>query len=429
MSRDQRAQDNWAMLACREKAAVYQVPMSVVFCLVPEFQGATAPQYRFMADGLKQVERDLVKLNIPFHLLIGKPENEVPAFLEKNQSGLLITDFDPLRIKKDWKQKVVKKIRIPFLEVDAHNVIPCWTASGKQEFAAYTIRPKIEKRLFTFLEPFPELKKHPFPAGASAEISNDWERIEKALRKMVSGQPVSFDSGEKEALNTMNRFIAERLNDYASDRNDPTKHGISDLSPYLHFGQISAQRVALEIQDADANIESKDAFLEELIVRRELSDNFCHYNAHYDQTGGFPDWAKKTIAAHRRDKRAYLYSLEQFEQARTHEALWNACQMEMINTGKMHGYMRMYWAKKILEWTSSAEEAMEIAITLNDRYELDGRDPNGYTGIAWAIGGVHDRAWFERPVFGKIRYMNENGARKKFDVDRYIRSHIPDMKT
>ena len=426
MSRDQRVHDNWAMIVSQQKALELKVPMEVVFCLVPAFLGATARQYRFMVDGLKQVEADLKKLNIPFRLLIGAPEVQISAYLKRIEAGLLISDFDPLRIKKEWKKRISSRIHIPFIEVDAHNVIPCWTTSDKQEFAAYTIRPKIEKRLFEFLSPFPEMQKHPFSAKAANPPPNNWERVEKTHRKMDDGQEGPFRSGEKEALGMLNRFIAERLNHYAADRNDPTKHGISDLSPYLHFGQISAQRVALEIQDADANVESKDAFLEELIVRREISDNFCHYNAQYDQTNGFPDWAKKTIAAHRRDKRDFLYSLEQFEQARTHEALWNACQMEMVNTGKMHGYMRMYWAKKILEWTASAEEALEIAITLNDRYELDGRDPNGYTGIAWAIGGVHDRAWFERPVFGKIRYMNENGARKKFDVDLYIRNQLND---
>lgn len=189
------------------------------------------------------------------------------------------------------------------------------------------------------------------------------------------------------------------------------------MSPYLHFGQISAQRVALEVR---AKTDKADEFLEELLLRRELADNFCHYNQNYDNPDGFPDWARKTIAEHRRDPRTYLYSLEQLEQAETHDALWNAAQMEMVKTQKMHGYLRMYWAKKILEWSESAEQAMAYAILLNDKYSLDGRDPNGYTGIAWSIGGVHDRAWGERAVFGKIRYMSYEGCRRKFDVERYI---------
>ena len=161
--------------------------------------------------------------------------------------------------------------------------------------------------------------------------------------------------------------------------------------------------------------------LEELIVRRELADNFTFYNTQYASFDGFPAWAKQSLNEHRKDKREYLYSLKQFEQAETHDPLWNAAQTQMINKGKMHGYMRMYWAKKILEWTPSPEEAMMIAIYLNDKYELDGRDPNGYAGIAWSIGGVHDRAWFDRPVYGKVRYMNYRGCESKFNVKEYIR--------
>ncbi|MGA1824520.1 MAG: hypothetical protein ACMUIP_07620 [bacterium] len=183
-----------------------------------------------------------------------------------------------------------------------------------------------------------------------------------------------------------------------------------NVSAYLHFGQISAQRLAMEVQRNTLSRQVKEAFLEEVIVRRGLADNFK----------GFPDWAKKTLNAHRTDKRLYSYSLEEFEQATTHDALWNAAQMEMVNRGKMHGYMRMYWCKKILEWTCCPEDSQRIAIYQNDKYELDGRDPNGYVGVAWSIGGVHDRAWGERPIFGKIRFMSYNGCKSKFRIDEYI---------
>ena len=211
-----------------------------------------------------------------------------------------------------------------------------------------------------------------------------------------------------------------------TDRNDPLKNGQSNLSPYLHFGQIAAQRVALEVMGSSGPTDARKAFLEELIVRRELSDNFCFYNPRYDRVDGFPAWAQATLERHRRDPRDYGYTPEQFEQAQTHDDLWNAAQREMVRTGKMHGYLRMYWAKKILEWTPSPEEALKIAITLNDRYELDGRDPNGYTGIAWSLGGVHDRPWGERKVFGLIRYMSANGCKSKFDVKGYIQKQLID---
>jgi deoxyribodipyrimidine photo-lyase len=218
----------------------------------------------------------------------------------------------------------------------------------------------------------------------------------------------------------MRGFIRERLAAYAGASRDPARNGLSNLSPYLHFGQISAQRVAMEVKASAAPPAAKDAFLEELMVRRELADNFCLYNPRYDSTEGFPAWAARTLFDHAQDKRPYLYSRERLEGADTHDDLWNAAQMEMVMTGKMHSYMRMYWAKKILEWTESPQEALHTVIELNDRYELDGRDPSGYAGAAWSIGGTHDRAWGTRPVFGMIRYMTYNGCRSKFDVPAYI---------
>ena len=228
--------------------------------------------------------------------------------------------------------------------------------------------------------------------------------------------------GEKAAQKTLKHFIENKFDKYPELRNDPNANVVSNLSPYLHFGQISAQRVALTVNEL-INPAQAESFLEELIVRRELSDNFCYYNSNYDSFNGFPEWAKKTLNDHRKDEREFTYSLKKFEKAKTHEDLWNAAQNELVSTGKLHGYMRMYWAKKILEWSKSPEEALKIAIHLNDKYEIDGRDPNGYTGCAWAIGGVHDRAWGERPVYGKIRYMNRNGAKRKFDIEKYIAQH------
>ena len=225
--------------------------------------------------------------------------------------------------------------------------------------------------------------------------------------------------GETAAKNKLN-LLSESLNGYDQLRNDPTKEALSNLSPYFHFGHISPQRVAFEIRNSSLTDLDKNSFLEEMIIRRELADNFCEYEPNYDYFDGFHDWAKKSLNEHRNDEREFLYPKEQFELSETHDPLWNAAQNQMRKKGKMHGYMRMYWAKKILEWSPNPEVAMQIAIDLNDAYELDGRDPNGYTGIAWSIGGIHDRAWFERPVYGKIRYMNYNGCKSKFNVKRYI---------
>ena len=420
MSRDQRAEDNWALLHAQQLALTRKEPLVVVFCLVPAFLSATMRQYAFMLDGLREVQGALREKNIPFHLVSGSPAKMIPRFVNEHRLGLLVTDFDPLRVKRRWKEAVAGTIHIPFHEVDAHNIVPCWIASPKAEFAARTFRPKLRHALPEFLEEFPKLKRHPFQSNEDTR-DLDWRRMARSLEVNTSMTGIDWiEPGQKAARKMLRHFVARTLGPYEERRNDPNLDGQSGLSPYLHFGQISAQRVALEVRKSTADSKSKEAFLEELVVRRELSDNFCFYNGNYDSVDGFPSWAQKTLEEHSQDKRQYIYSLEQFEGAETHDQLWNAAQMEMVKTGKMHGYMRMYWAKKILEWTETPADALRIATFLNDRYELDGRDPNGYVGCAWSIGGVHDRAWPSRPVFGKIRFMSYNGCRSKFDVDSYI---------
>ncbi|MBK6913804.1 MAG: deoxyribodipyrimidine photo-lyase [Ignavibacteriales bacterium] len=420
MSRDQRVHDNWALLFARQIAIENKKPLAVIFNLVPDFLEAAIRQFGFMLKGLKEVEDELTNYNIPFFLLNGKPEVEIPKFLIEFNASIFISDFDPLQIKRIWKSDVAKKITIPFYEVDAHNIIPCLFVSDKQEFAAYMIRPKINKALIEFLDEFPPLQKMNQNELTSDKI--DWSKVEKSLNLNRDVKEVDWIiPGQSAGLKALEFFLQNKFDQYNELRNDPTKDGQSNLSPYLHFGHLSAQRIALETQRLNGNKDSEKSFLEELIVRRELSDNFCYFNPKYDSFEGFHNWAKTSLNEHRKDKREYIYRLDEFEQAKTHEDLWNAAQREMITTGKMHGYMRMYWAKKILEWSKSPEEALKIAICLNDKYELDGRDPNGYTGIAWSIGGVHDRPWFERAVFGKIRYMNRNGAKNKFDIGTYIK--------
>jgi len=418
MSRDQRAHDNWALLHAAASAAEMGTPLVVVFCLLPDFMGAGLRQYDFMLGGLREVEQTLTGQNIPFKVSAGDPVKNISELIREFDAGLLVADFDPLRVKRHWHYAVSNMAEVRCVEVDAHNIIPCRHLSQKQEYAAYTIRPKIEKLLHEFLHEFPEIEALGQNMNAA---SSDWDALYKSLRVDDTVKEVTWiHPGEKAAAAMLDDFIETRLPRYYLDRNDPNLDGVSMMSPYLHFGQVSPQRVALAVRESASPQEAKNAFLEELIVRRELSDNFCLYNDNYDKVEGFPDWAKKTLNEHRHDTREYIYSLEELERGQSHEPLWNAAQLQMVHTGRMHGYMRMYWAKKILEWTETPEQAMEYAIYLNDRYQLDGRDPNGYTGIAWSMGGVHDRAWKERPVFGKIRYMNEKGCRRKFNVDAYI---------
>lgn len=424
MQRDQRVRDNWALLYAQQEALRLKVPLLVVFTLALIKTRANLRQYDFMLKGLAEVEGVLTSLHIPFFLLQGEPEETLPTFCKKNGVGQVVTDFSPMRYARARRAAVASQLSVCLSEVDAHNIVPCWHASNKEEFAAYTFRPKIHRALTEYLTAIPTVKKHPHAYNKKTP-STDWSAALKSLKVDTTVLPVTnIISGEKAAHKALNDFVGKRLDTYDTQRNDPTLRGVSGLSPYLHFGQISAQRVALLVSEThDTSKQARDSYLEELIVRKELADNFCFYNPHHDKVSGAHAWAQKTIQEHAKDAREYTYTKEQFETAQTHDDLWNAMQLQMVNEGKMHGWCRMYWAKKILEWTPDTQTAIDIALYLNDKYELDGNDPNGVTGVMWSICGVHDRAWNERPIFGKIRYMNYAGAKRKFKIQSYIEDH------
>jgi deoxyribodipyrimidine photo-lyase len=420
MHRDHRVRDNWALNFASLLSLQAEVPLLVVHCLDLAYPLARAEHFRFLIEGLDAVREVLKGLGIPFVQLLGDPPIQVENLTRTLDASAVVSDFDPLRHKRHWLARLCESAACPVHEVDARNVVPCFVASDKAEYMARTLRPKIHRLLPEFLDDFPEPPKQSCPSGANPDgLTRD--QLERAIPQLkTSPPPRFFKPGETAAQAALVRFATSGLHGYATRRNDPSSEGQSGLSPWLHFGMLSAQRVALTVAASKAPAEDKEALLEELIVRRELADNFCLYHPDYDSTSCYPDWAKRTLEKHARDPRPYLYSKPELETGQTHDPAWNAAQLEMTATGKMHGYMRMYWGKKLLEWTSSADEAQEIAVDLNDRYELDGRDPNGYAGIAWSIGGVHDRPWAERPVFGQVRYMNFQGLRRKFDVEAYI---------
>ncbi len=420
MQRDQRIIDNWALYYAYQRAEERKVPLLVVFNLVPNFGEATYRHYDFMIRGLKEVCEQCAQHNIPFTIVTGYPRETIPAFIKKYQVGELVVDQNPLRFTDAWREEAAREISIACTEVDAHNVVPVWYVSDKVEFAAHTLRPKIHRQLATFLTPIPTIGTVEQVAALRVP-SIDWPELANSVAYDESVPPVTWlTPGSVAGMQVAREFIDSRSDGYADKRNDPNSNALSNLSPYLHFGQISAQVVAYLAQESDMRRDDKETFLEELVVRRELADNFCFYNADYDTLSGAHDWAQKTLTEHRDDEREYVYTRDQFEHAQTHDELWNAMQRQMVQTGKLHGWCRMYWAKKILEWTNTPEYAIKVALYLNDRYELDGTDPNGVVGVMWSIAGVHDRAWTERPIFGKIRYMNFNGAKRKFDVQAYI---------
>ena len=421
MQRAQRATDNPALETAIAAANAIGKPVVVYFALVAGVAGANLRHYQFMVEGLRDVAEDLAHRGIAF-VVRKSPDQDFMQFCDEVQPALVIGDENPLRAAERTKRQTAGRLCVPFWTVDADVIVPSRLLQ-KEQYAARTIRPRIHAQLSHFLRP---IRRH--------VPRHTWTRPRRLRTlhpdlSLLDGFPVdrsvspvaTCQGGSHGARSVLRRFLAERLSGYAERRNHPEHYATSQLSPYLHFGQIGPHTVALAVRDADAPLRDRQAFLEELIVRRELAVNFVRYNPAYDRLSSAEPWALRTLAAHRLDARVPRYTARQLEQAESHDELWNAAQRQMVCTGWMHGYLRMYWAKKVLEWSESPEAAYEIEVSLNDRYELDGRDPNGYAGIAWAIAGKHDRAWGpERPIYGTIRYMSYASTSRKFDSATYI---------
>ncbi len=419
MQAAQRADWNHALEYAVETANASQKPLRAVFVLT-DYPEANLRHYQFMLEGLAQTRQQLSKRGITLNVILGKPETVLPRLAKK--ARLLITDDGYLRIQRQWRNAVADAIDCLMLEVITNVIVPVEIASEKENFSAGTLRPRIHRQLADFLKPLKAAKLDSRLHGNdSFKDSISLDDIDAVLNKMHLDRSVPpskhFRGGPEEAQKRLKAFIKEKLDLYGDKRSDPTLDIQSHLSPYLHFGQISPLQVALEIEATDSP--GKEAFLEELIVRRELAFNYVWYNPKYDDFAALPHWAVNTLNVHTKDKREYAYTLTQLETAQTHDPAWNAAQMEMVITGKMHNYMRMYWGKKILEWTKSPKQAFEWTLYLNNKYELDGRDPNSFAGVAWCFG-KHDRPWGERPIFGKVRYMNYAGLKRKFDPQSYI---------
>lgn len=428
MSRDQRVNDNHALALAQAQALELGVPMAVVFCLLPGSGQRAREHYQFMLDGLKEVEADLKTVHIPFMVLIGSAEERLKGVLHHLTPQAVYFDFSPLRGPRRLHQAIADAADCAVYEVDTHNIVPAWIVSDKQEYGARTLRPKLQRLLSDFVAAAPAVVEHPHRwPGTVQPMAALQDRIDKVLQSIPSNGSDTgiFQSGEAAARKALANFVRQRLPRYADKRNDPTADAQSDLSPYTHFGQLSAAaavREALEAAGQDGELQtSVDAFVEEITIRKELSDNYCYYNADYDKLAGAPQWARQTLDKHAADDRSWLYDRQQLIQAQTHDQAWNAAQIQMMRTGKMHNYMRMYWAKKILEWSVSPHEAVENLRYLNDFYHLDGGDPGGYVGILWSVAGLHDRPWGERAVYGTVRSMVYNGLARKFDIKAYER--------
>jgi len=419
MQASQRVEYNHALQYAIETANSFKQPLIVYFGIT-EFPEANERHYHFLLEGLREIQASLKKMGIAMVIRLEPPEQGIIKLAE--DASAVITDRGYLKIQKNWRNHAAAKLLCPLIQVETDVIVPVESASLKEEYSAATLRPKITRLLSQYLVDLPEMTpkvkslSHDFD---SIDISN----IDPVLKKLNIDRSVkmvgNFTGGTANAKTILKAFIDDKLEYYAEYKNDPNKQYVSDMSPYLHFGQVSPLYIALQVSQIYGK--SSNAYLEELVIRRELSMNYVNYNPNYDLFSALPAWSQKTLLNHKNDFREYVYTFDDFEKAATHDVYWNSAQTEMMKKGKMHGYMRMYWGKKIIEWSRTPGEAFEIAIRLNNKYELDGRDPNAFAGIAWCFG-KHDRPWSSRPVFGNIRYMNSAGLKRKFDSDAYVKS-------
>jgi deoxyribodipyrimidine photo-lyase len=420
MQRSQRGLDNPALDVAVSAANLLKLPVVAFFAPVPFYPNANLRAYTFLAQGIRDIADDLAARGIGFALR-RYPEHSLIRFCEEVKPALVLGDENPLREPNHWRELATQRLKVPLWTVDSDVVVPSKLLE-KAQYAAYVIRPRLKKMMPEFLvacaNPKAQVKWSPKKAVRS--LPADFNILEGwPLDRSVA--PVSsFRGGSKEARRLLRVFVERKLKGYAQRRSKPEIDATTRLSPYLHFGHISPLTIMLAVQQADAPQVDKESLFNEMIVWRELAINMCWFNPHYDSIEIAESWAHQTLMEHAKDPRPALYEERQLENAETYDELWNAAQRQMVTHGWMHNYMRMYWAKKILEWTPSPAVAHSIAVRLNDKYFLDGRDPNGYAGVAWAILGKFDRPWFERTIFGKIRYMAGASTGKKFDSKKYI---------
>jgi deoxyribodipyrimidine photo-lyase len=420
MQSSQRTRHNPALEHAAHLANQHGLPLVVGFGLMHDYPEANLRHYRFMLEGLRDVAEALPRRNIAFVLRFGQPV-EVALELAK-RAAVVVTDRGYLRPQKQWRDRLADEAGRRVVEVEGDVVVPVDVASDKREYAARTIRPKINKHRDRFLVELNTTSlNHPADdLKLEGEDVTDVDGLCDKLHVDTSVKPnPQFVGGEKEAARLLRAFLKDRFGDYNANRNQPQTDDVSHMSKYLHFGQVSPVWLAIQVQDSGGAQADIDSYLEEVIVRRELAFNFVNFTPDYDRYSCLPDWAKQTLREHKDDDRPSKYTAKQLEAGDTHDPYWNAAMAELRETGYMHNYMRMYWGKKILEWCNTPQYAHEVTLKLNNKYFIDGRDPNSFSNVAWVFGN-HDRPWTECDIFGKVRYMNANGLKRKADPDAYV---------
>lgn len=429
-----RIEYNHTFEYAKEMCEKYRKPLFIFSVLNPNYPDAKKRAFEFFLDGLGDFKNSLKNIGLEYKVFLGEPLEIIPQLVEAGV--LVVTDKGYLKYSRDLNETLKNILPISFVEIESNLVVPVEAASDHEEYGAYTIRKKITSSISKFVKnPKDEFLDKNFKItsynknyGKIIQFNIEDEKSKKDFIASIADDnyyPLEILAGESEAKKLLDSFISEKLLDYSLYSNHPFENIHSGLSPYLHYGQISPVYIYKKIKDISEDSEqmkaSIDGFLEELIVRRELAFNFCYFNREYDSFYKIlPNWAYLTFDQHKNDKKEYLYNRAELEKSMTHDNYWNEVQKELVTKGTMNSYMRMYWAKKILEWSSDVETAYATALYLNNRYFLDGRDPNSYTGVAWCFG-KHDRPWGEREIFGKVRYMNETGIIKKGKLKREIK--------
>ena len=422
MQSSQRADDNAALHRAILQANALGKPVVALFALMDDYPEASERHFAFMLEGLAETAERLADLGVR---LVGRRAFPPEAALAlAGRAALVVVDAAYLRHLRDWRERLAADCAVRVLQVESDVVVPVGLASSKAEYAARTIRPKIERHLEDRANPVPRLRaRHPAD-GLELSSEIDFADPDGVLESMSVDREVArvgrFRGGLSEARRRLARFLRHHLDGYAERRADPARTDTSELSPYLHFGQIGVVEVVAKVQGASGGgAADRKAYLEELVVRRELARNYTWFTHGYDAYTSLPDWARKTLAEHEDDDRPARYTRGELERAETEDRYWNAAMEEMRRTGYMHNAMRMYWGKKVLEWCNTPEYAYRTLLYLNNRWFLDGRDPSSYANVAWVFG-LHDRPWQERDVFGTVRYMNAAGLERKFDIEAYV---------
>ena len=423
MQQSQRADHNPALERALRHANDEGLPVLVVFGLMDDYPEATLRHYTFMLEGLQETQQRLRERGLKMIVQHGRPDDVALHYAD--EAAVLVTDRGYLRHQRTWRSRVAEEAACRVEQVEGDVVVPVETVTDKAEYAARTIRPKIHEHLERCLQlPDPAPLETPsldldVPEGLAL---NDVRTVTDQLDLDRSVGPVSglYRGGPSEAESILSRFLDEHLDGYDGNRNQMQTDAVSHMSKYLHFGQISPVWLARQVRNAEGPESDIESYIEELVVRRELAMNHVHFRPDtYDSYECLPEWARESLADHADDEREHVYSLAELEQSESHDPYWNAAMTEMRETGYMHNYMRMYWGKKILEWSPDPRTAYDRTLHLNNKYFLDGRDPNSFANVAWVFG-LHDRGWKERPVYGKVRYMSQGGLERKADPDAYV---------